>query len=681
MIRSFWAVLFASVVFVPALVAQELSREDWGAPAVTVENATGVWTIRGKRQTVTLNEADLALRVDAGPAVWQMAPSKSGDLLAKSKGTLVPLRLANAKQKEIEPYDTGFSTGVKVTLSKFRQLSEADTDAVAAPDLTLFLTVALEGTDEDLVFNIAAKEGESIVRQLDWPEALEAADIDCTILSNMRGVLLPRDWPKAYYPIRTSNLENTDPDGDTSEVQSNVIESWSMSWWGFQRGKSAAMMIIETPDDAAYQFSHPAGGPTVIGPRWRPQLGKLGYVRTARMCFLSEGNYVDMAKRYRQYAIETGLFVPLKEKIARAPLVAELIGTPLMRAGILTNFKEGSARTKRSNNSRGNYRLTTFDERGEFLRRCKAAGIDKLTVVLTGWPRFGYDRQHPDVLPPAPAAGGYEGMQRLAESCRELGYIFSLHDQYRDYYVDAPSFKPEFAVHEEDESLPPLAFPGSRFGDWKEGTIPYMDFWDGGKMSYMNGRLMLGHMKKNYQGLFDHGIRPQGSYLDVFGYVPPDEDFNPEHPTTRTDCLRERAKCYDWARTQLGFVGTEAACDWTVPYADISSPLQSKGGVTIPLFNLVYHDAILTTYSPGDRNGFLNAGVPQVGAREPGERQLAEIKRMGALNKRLALVAMTDHKFLDEKYRREQSTFADGTTVTVDWDARTVKIEPDVEPP
>jgi len=32
------------------------------------------------------------------------------------------------------------------------------------------------------------------------------------------------------------------------------------------------MVIVETPDDAAYQFSHPAGGPTVIGPRWRPQL-------------------------------------------------------------------------------------------------------------------------------------------------------------------------------------------------------------------------------------------------------------------------------------------------------------------------------------------------------------------------------------------------------------------------
>ena len=275
-------------------------------------------------------------------------------------------------------------------------------------------------------------------------------------------------------------------------------------------------------------------------------------------------------------------------------------------------------------------------------------------------------------------AGGYEGMRRLAETCQELGYLFSLHDQYRDYYIDAPSYDVQFAIHEEDAESPPLAFPGSRFGDWKEGRIPFMDHWEGGKMTYINGRFMLGHLKKNYQGLFDHGIRPVGNYLDVFGYVPPDEDFNAEHPTTRTDCLRERGKCYNWSRHHLGFVGTEAACDWTVPYADISSPLKTKGGIPVPLFNLVYHDAIMTTYDPSDLHGYLNAGVPQIGAREPDAQTLKGVRRMGTLHRRLALVEMTEHEFLNENHRTERTTFADGTTVTVDWDAESVNIKPDL---
>ena len=60
------------------------------------------------------------------------------------------------------------------------------------------------------------------------------------------------------------------------------------------------------------------------------------------MCFFEKGNYVDLAKRYRQYVMDTGLFVSLKEKIARRPIVKDLIGTPHTRVGILTNIKSDS---------------------------------------------------------------------------------------------------------------------------------------------------------------------------------------------------------------------------------------------------------------------------------------------------------------------------------------------------
>ena len=65
--------------------------------------------------------------------------------------------------------------------------------------------------------------------------------------------------------------------------------------------------------------------------------------------------------------------------------------------------------------------------------------------------------------------------------------------------------------------------------------------------------------------IFAHGIKPTGVYFDVFGYIPPDQDFNREHPSTRTDWMRERALCMRWARQNVGLVGTEAAADWTIP--------------------------------------------------------------------------------------------------------------------
>jgi hypothetical protein len=660
--NSLLCLLFA-LSLLPHSDAATLPREEWGAPLVTVTHEAGKWIIAGKKQTVTLDEKNLATAVQAGLGSWNMVSSGANDLLVKSNGKEFYLRLADAKNISIAPYDAGFKTGVKITLTGWPTLPAG---------LTLYLTLALEGKDEELVFDVVATEAEAIVRQLDWPTALDARDVDYTVLSNVRGMLLPRNYPKAYNPIRGDSHHTN----DISVFQSNVIEDWSMSWWGFQKGKSAMMIIIETPNDAAYQFSHPAGGPTVIGPRWRATLGKFGYLRSGRMCFLPEGNYVNLAKRYRRYAMDTGLFVSLQEKIARKPIVKELIGTPITRSGILTDIKPDSLRYK-TNDPGFNRHVTTFDERADQFRQLKTQGLERLCVVMTGWPHAGYDREHPDELPPAPAAGGWEGMKRLADACAQLGYLFSLHDQYRDYYTDAPSFDPQFAVHEEDASTS-IAFPGSRFGQWKEGTIPYMNNWDGGKQSYLNNRYMAGHLEKNYNGLFAHGIRPQGVYLDVFGYVPPDEDFNPEHPTSRTDAIAGRVACYHWAKNNLGFIGTEAAADWTVPYSDFSSPLTQDAGIVVPLFNLVYHDAILTPYSPNDLHGLLNGGSPQFGGRELTPEALKTIHRMMQLNKRVALLEMTKHEFLDDKFRQERTTFSDGTTVTVNWDTKTTQIQPEL---
>jgi hypothetical protein len=53
---------------------------------------------------------------------------------------------------------------------------------------------------------------------------------------------------------------------------------------------------------------------------------------------------------------------------------------------------------------------------------------------------------------------------------------------------------------------------------------------------------------------------------------------------------------------------------------------------------------------------------------------------MAALHERLALTEMTKHEFLDKNYRKERTTFADGTTVTVDWDANTFEISPELKP-
>jgi hypothetical protein len=712
--RVVWLCAFSALLIVIPATAQNSqqppaqsppqTRAQWGAPDVSVTHAAGQWTIAGKKNQVVLNESDLAVSVTAEGVSWNMKPSQDDDVLVASHGELFHVALKSAGHIEIVPYDTGYKTGVKLTLSDFRENGMLYKGQPL--DLVLYLTICLENPNEDLVMTAVANEHEAAVRLLDWPTAMDASDVDFTVLSNGEGTLVPRNWPTKFLPDNIFTGDGTA--ADASVIESHLIESWSMSWWGFEKGKSAMMVIVDTPDDAAYQFQHPAGGPTVIGPQWRDQLGRLSYPRSVRMCFFSTGNYVTLAKHYRQYVIDSGLFVSLKEKIARQPLVANLIGAGHTGDQALRNIQPGAWQYD-PDHINVDYRVNTFDDLAKGLQYWKDQGFNKMIVTLSGWPYYGYDRQHPNVLPPAPQAGGWEGMKRFFDAAVALGYTPLLHDQYRDYYTDAPSWDPQFAVHEEDTTTPSTTFPGSRFEHWKDGYIPMMDHWNGGAQSYITPSLVLGNLVSNYSQIFAHGIHPEGTELDVFGYVPPDRDFNPEHPATRTDGMNARAAAFIWSRVHLGIVGTEAGSDWVIPYADMCTPHAFGKAIPVPLYNLVYHDAIATT-SQGNTmySVLLDEGINLVrpeanagaggpgGARQRGGATEADAARRAAshapftdpaqilklekdalaLQERVGLLEMTNHEFLDKNYRVERTTFSDGTTVTVDWDKMTYDVNP-----
>src|SRR6185312_3266807 len=145
------AVLFIST----PLLAQTLPRAEWGAPQVAVSHANGKWLIAGQKNKVSLDQKDLGITIQNGSATWTMVPSGAKDMTLKAAGAEFPVRLADAEKIAIEPYDTGFKTGVKITLSGWRSAATAQ----SASDVTLYLTVCLEGKDDELVFDIAAKEG------------------------------------------------------------------------------------------------------------------------------------------------------------------------------------------------------------------------------------------------------------------------------------------------------------------------------------------------------------------------------------------------------------------------------------------------------------------------------------------------------------------------------------------
>ena len=635
----------------------QVTQEDWGRPNVKVRQEEGKWVISGLKNRVQLNPSNLQMTVHAQGQTWAMISSFLGDLVVENSGTRLTLRLADAGKKEVSQYETGFKSGLRIMLADF---SVKNTQI----DLQVSLFICLEGELEELVCELVATEKSAAILECSWPHGISHDSIDSTAVPFMQGMLLPRDWPEKVW------LYNTVCYG----------RGLYMPWWGHQRGKSAMILLIETPEDAGCSFQHPAGGPTQMGLRWVHSLGKLAYPRRVRLCFFENGNYVDMAKRYRRYVQETGHFISLEEKIARNPLVGRLLGSPVIHTGILSHIQPESSYYSKDNPAK-NHQLVTFDTRAEQLRQLAKKGIRSAYVHLDGWGFRGYDNLHPDILPPCPEAGGWEGMKRFSETCEQLGYLFAIHDQYRDYYLDAKSYDPRHTILD------------------KNGKRPQGNTWFGGNQSILCSRLALGHVKKNYLSLLNHGVKVRGAYLDVFAVVPPDECYSPEHPATRSDCLKYRGACLDFIRASGGVVSSEEPADWAIPHIDLVHhgpyalvPNPGRGpamGIPVPLFNLVYHDAIVLPWSLGKGgwgipendlgylHGLANAGLPYL-SLHPGNKELSQVRTMCALHKRVGLLEETRHEFLDKSFQKQRTTFADGTTVTIDLEKETFEISPEL---
>jgi hypothetical protein len=202
---------------------------------------------------------------------------------------------------------------------------------------------------------------------------------------------------------------------------------------------------------------------------------------------------------------------------------------------------------------------------------------------------------------------------------------------------------------------------------------------------------------RNHRAILDHGVKLRGAYLDVFAVVPPDECYNPEHPVTRTDCLKFRGACFDFVRSYGGVVSSEEPADWAVPKLDLVhhgpfalDPDPGAGpamGVPVPLFDLVYHDSILLPWSlgkgawgiPETDLGFLHglghAGLPYLSIA-PTAAELEQVRTMCALNARVGLLELVGHEFIDGSFRRQRFTYAGGTEVTIDLDAGTWSVTP-----
>ncbi|MDD6033801.1 MAG: DUF5696 domain-containing protein [Oscillospiraceae bacterium] len=617
------------------------------------------YIIHGRNLTLSGDPSACTYAVEIAGSVWQMSERP---YVRFSDGTALPF-----PEPESEGIcKTGTTEGIAAVYSDF-----------GSHRLIIRTKAEIEVLTDDVYFTLQA-EGDSRceIAHISFPAPFDFGTAygdkpdltddnlpeSYTVLSRMQGTLVP-----AGTQIRLAGGQVFERDG-------------YMPIFGQVRKNTGYLAIYDTPYDVKYELRYQNGGEKAA-PLWIPSLGFMAYPRKMLYRFMENCSYNDFASSYRTYVRQRGRLVTLREKIARNPKVEKLPGCPVIHCGIATHVSPESD-YYRPDDPDFNDSCVPFHTRAEQIRQLHRKGVRKAYTHFDGWGNHGYDNLHPDPFPPHEAAGGAEGMRELADTTTGCGFIFGIHDQYRDYYYDAPSFSFDSAITNPD------------------GSHPFCSIWYGGKHSWLCSSVARDYVRRNYAVFEALGIGVEAAYLDVFSVVSLDECFNPAHPATREQCAAYRRECLDHLTSRGIIPSSEEVLDCILPSqilchhapyftSNLGANDAEAVGIPIPLLNLVYHDCVVVPWIgrknqrggwgiPASDSAYAHAwlnGGPLYLSITADDAEIAEVTEVCENAEKLALQPMLRHEFLTPDRRIQRTVFADGTTVTVNFDTDEVQVQ------
>jgi len=506
------------------------------------------------RFEVSAADGSYRLTDKAAGVTWSSAAGRFGQISVVENGKPVRYPLVafeaggarNARTLTFHPIPNRSDAWVRISVNAGQDNRSLDLAYEAAPGLKI----------ED-------------IRLLDEAFSIAAADKGYVLVPVREGLLIPADSGVAF----------------THRFATSEYEGCHMNMIGLVKS-GAAMLVTWTDPYVAIEIESAVDAPGVRGQTVAASAILRQSAKSLRLALLGEGDYVSIAAAYREVARANGLLVAWDRRIRENPARAKYLGA--------SNVKLWQALQRRMNEESTQEVSVeinwTFDEVAQVAEHVKNdLRMDKVLFGLGGWTKRGYDNQHPDILPAAPELGGDVAFAECARRVMKLGYLFSPHDNYQDMYHDSPSWSEDWIMKTADGSL----VKGGR--------------WNGGRAYIACSRkaIELARRPQNLPAV--KRLAGANSYfIDTTYAVGLFECFDPKHPLTKIDDMKWKQALSDYARETFGSFGSEDGREWAIPHADFfegitgvagasfaaKTLLSDTGGVGIPLFELVYHDAI-----------------------------------------------------------------------------------------
>lgn len=546
--------------------------------------------------------------------------------------------------------------------------------------------VVRQSAGTQIVVKSAKGEGASTLRVGAW-DPVEGLDLEITVemdpsgpefgvavaaKGRMRQALAypgPFVTGPGTYLVVPMNEGISYPVGDASIAPMRLIayggHGICMGFWGATDGVAGHMAIIETPDDAAIRIGR-REGILSVAPEWDPQKGEFGYARKLRYAFFDRGGHVAMCKRYREHAKGLGLFKTLAQKREKIPAVDLLIG-----AVNVWCWEKDPVAIVRDMTAAGIERIL-WSNRGT---PETIAAMNEMGGVLTGRYDIYQDLMDPDLIARGIIRGGND--------------VWTQAGWPKDIILDARGkWIPGWGVKGKDGVLHPCGvLCDSRAVEYAKARVP--------------------------ADLKEHPYRAR--FIDTTTASPWRECYSPDHPMTRSQSREWKMRLLEYMSKDHGLVtGCETGHDASVPFLHYFEGMLSLGPYRVPdagrdmrriwdevpervakfqlghryrlpLWELVYHDCVVAQWYWGDYNNKLPAlwdkrdlfnalyGTPPMFMFD---RRLWEERRDRFVKSYLATCPvaratgyseMTDHQFLTRDRDVQQSRFANGVTVTVNF--------------
>jgi hypothetical protein len=310
-----------------------------------------------------------------------------------------------------------------------------------------------------------------------------------------------------------------------------------------------------------------------------PTMRAFGYPRRVRYVFVAEGGHLALCKRYRGYAKRNGFLVTLLEKAKRRPAVRLLAGAPDVWGGD-----------------------------PQFAREAKSSGIDRM-LINGVWP------------------------EKEMEAVKALGYLNSRYDNYEDLYTCCPDHPQPYNLGTIEDCV--LRADGSRQVSWVT--------WDKKHTAHKRCSLLQLEVARKYiaEQLKNH---PHNAwFLDVTTATDLIECYDPKHMHDRTQDREAKRQLAKFVGDELGLVlGGEHGRWWGVDIYDYWEGMMSHNPFftwpaghlrppekreeigerylewglghrrRVPLWELVFHDCVVSYWYWGDSTDFLYQVAPEL---------------------------------------------------------------------